>query len=541
MTAPLVSVIIVSYNTRETLRRCLESVRLHCRDVAHEVFVVDNASSDGSAEMVRRDFPEAVLLENRENAGFARANNQALSLMRGDYALLLNSDAFLREGALDALLDCLRKEPAAAIAGPRLLDDSGRTVPSTYPLPAPWKETLLALRAYLLLPAGINARIFLGSFFGHDRQAEVGRLTGACVMIKRRALQEIGPLDEEFFFYGEVHDWCWRAGKKGWKVVFCPGGEVVHLGGASSGASWTSEERLKINLREQERMLAKNLGPLSRWWIISCRLFGTGAAVLINSLFRKDRPKSRRAKAEFDWLLGRFSGTAAWLLKKNRAARAFYSSGFHRSGTVRLLSGELGCDAALFKSYLDEAAVLAGETERRLAEAAGRGARAGAMDFFGACLLYAAVRALRPVSAAETGVANGVSSLFILSAMERNGRGKLHSIDLPEAEGFIPAGREAGWLVEGGLRERWRLIIGDTRKLLPALLSELGGIDLFLHDSAHTEENMLFEYEVAWPRLNPGGILASDDTGFNRAFAGFASGTGRKSIIYSDRLGFLRK
>jgi GT2 family glycosyltransferase/predicted O-methyltransferase YrrM len=541
MTAPLVSVIIVSYNTKETLRRCLESVRTRCADIAHEVLVVDNASADGSPAMVREDFPEAALIENAGNAGFAKANNQALRLMKGEYALLLNSDAFLRPGSVEAMLSCMDRHPGAAMVGPKLLDESGRTVPSTYPLPSPWKETLLALRAYLLLPAAINARIFLGSFFKHDRPAEAGRLTGACVLIRKRALEEIGPLDEDFFFYGEVHDWCWRAGKKGWKVLFCPGGEVVHLGGASSGASWPSEERLKINLREQERMLAKNLGTLSRWWIMSCRLFGTGTAALANALFRKGRPEARRAKAEFSWFLGRFYGTAAWILKKNRAARAFYSSGFHRGGTVRLLSGELGCDAALFRSYLDEAAVLARETERRLAEAAGRGARAGAMDLFGARLLYAAVRALRPVSAVETGVANGVSSLFILSAMERNGRGKLHSIDLPEAEGFIPAGREAGWLVEDGLRARWRLIIGDTRELLPALLSELGGTGLFLHDSAHTEENMLFEYRTAWPFLGSGGLLISDDTGFNRAFAGFASGTGRKPIIYSDRLGFLRK
>lgn len=133
--------------------------------------------------------------------------------------------------------------------------------------------------------------------------------------------------------------------------------------------------------------------------------------------------------------------------------------------------------------------------------------------------VYAMVRLLRPSIMVETGVADGVTSSYILRAMEDNGHGKLYSIDLPHY--LLPDGKEPGWIVEDALRKRWELRVGDAAKLLPPLLEELGEIDIFLHDSLHTYEHMLLEFRAAWPHLRPGGMLLSHDVGQNTSFFDF--------------------
>ncbi len=147
-------------------------------------------------------------------------------------------------------------------------------------------------------------------------------------------------------------------------------------------------------------------------------------------------------------------------------------------------------------------------------------------------LAYAAVRLMRPNVVVETGVAEGFSSWFILLAMEHNGHGVLHSVDLPNQDvelvpggarqtEVLPEGRETGFLVPEGLRGRWRLHLGDAKELLPQLLQTLGRIDIFLHDSLHTYDHMMFEYQAAWTYLREGGILLSDDTDLNSALPDF--------------------
>ena len=174
--------------------------------------------------------------------------------------------------------------------------------------------------------------------------------------------------------------------------------------------------------------------------------------------------------------------------------------------------------------------------------------------------LYALVRALRPVVVVETGTANGVSTSFALEALERNGAGRLISIDLPFVEdggqsvvavvpgteiGFwegtpLPPGREPGWMVPERLRGRWELRIGPAQELLPAAVAELGAIDVFFHDSLHTRDHMLFEYRTAWPAIRPGGVLLSDDVFQNDALPTFARSVARSWGTYSG-LGYIRK
>ena len=187
---------------------------------------------------------------------------------------------------------------------------------------------------------------------------------------------------------------------------------------------------------------------------------------------------------------------------------------------------------------------------------------AGVIDPAEGAALYFLVRALGPASVVETGTANGVSTAYLLAALDRNGSGRLVSIDLPfEAEAGgryrplvagtsiglydaspLPQGKAPGWLVPERLRGRWELRLGDARTLLPALLEELGEVGFFFHDSLHTRVHMLFEFEAVWPYLSPGGVLAADDI-FQRkhdALPAFARSVGRPLTTFGN-LGFLRK
>jgi predicted O-methyltransferase YrrM len=170
--------------------------------------------------------------------------------------------------------------------------------------------------------------------------------------------------------------------------------------------------------------------------------------------------------------------------------------------------------------------------------------------------LYAILRKLRPRIAVETGVCNGVSTAFLLLALDANGEGELHSLDLPEIAGedyetgtfwdgkggaVIPAGRQPGWMIPERLRDRWHLTIGRSQDVLPDLLRRLGAIDFFMHDSEHSEACMRFEFEHAWAALRPGGVLAADDVTQNSAFPDFAAAQDREPIEIGPKLALLVK
>lgn len=546
MSAGKISIVIVSYNTRDLLRRCLTEAYRHTEDVQPEIFVVDNASSDGSAGMVRAEFPAVRLLENAENAGFARANNQALRLLRSDFALLLNSDAMLKAGSLRALLDFAQARPRAAIVGPRLTDGEGRLQPSTYTTPSPWNEFLKALKLYKLLPAAVNSRLFLSSFFDHRTSRQAARLTGACVLIRKTALDSIGLLPEEFFFYGEVHDWCLTARERGWQVWFCADTEVTHLGGQSSARKWPSPERLAVNLRETDRLLSRHLSMPARWAVQALRLLSAGLALAWRGIAggsRTDQESTAAIRREAAWLLRRFNQTFSWLLRKSALAKAYYASGLHRRRFMDRLASLTGIPAAHLEASMLESRALRQRILTDWESLPAKPVRTGMLDFASAEIIYALVRELKPGKVIETGVANGISSSYILKAMERNGKGQLISVDcVPDgAPDFLPADRKAGWLVPEGLRGRWKFVEGRTSEKLPPLLADEPGPDIFIHDSEHSYENMLFEYKTAWPRLREGGLLLSDDTGLTFAFEEFAEGVAAGAAVLSDKLGVMRK
>lgn len=300
-----VSIIIVSYNTKDLLRQCLASVLEHTAGSAAEIFVVDNASSDGSPEAVKTGFPGVKLIENRENLGFAKANNAALKLMKGEFALLLNSDALLKSGTLEKLTAFAGSHPTAAMIGPRLLNGDGTLQPSTYPLPALGLELLKTFKLYGLLPGSLNAKLFLGSFFDHKTSVQAGALKGACVLVRKTAMEKVGLLSEDFFFYGEVHDWCWRMLESGWQIWFCAETEAVHLGGQSSKQKWDMTGSFLVTLEAYGKMLKRHKPLFLVKLMYAVTLLGDTLSLTYRKL-RKNRHnenETERLRAEARWYL----------------------------------------------------------------------------------------------------------------------------------------------------------------------------------------------------------------------------------------------
>jgi N-acetylglucosaminyl-diphospho-decaprenol L-rhamnosyltransferase len=226
---PLVSVVIVSYNTRDELLRCLESLR--AVTVPLQTLVVDNASGDGSAAAARAAFPAARVLENPENVGFAAASNRGLREAGAELVLLLNSDAEVRPGAVEALVEVLRGRPDVAIVGPRTVGSDGRPQVSFGPDLTPWSEWGQARLVRGVREGRPDAMRQAAALSAGER--EVDWVSGSCLMARRRVLQDVGFFDEAFFLYEEDADLCRRVRHAGHKVLYSPRAEVLHHLGRS--------------------------------------------------------------------------------------------------------------------------------------------------------------------------------------------------------------------------------------------------------------------------------------------------------------------
>jgi GT2 family glycosyltransferase len=232
--APLVSVIIVSYNTCEITLRCLRELYSAMACPA-EVIVVDNASTDSSAQTISRDFPEVLIIRNDRNVGFSSANNQGMRAAKGTYFLLLNSDAFVVQGTVETLVAFLEKHPEAGVAGPRLLNADGTLQRSCHRFPTPGMAWIENLWISKLLPN--HPKFDSYSRWDHNKERYVDFISGACMMVRRTTYEHVGGFDEMFFMYAEETDWQRRMHTRGWLVGFTPETKVVHLGGASGGAT----------------------------------------------------------------------------------------------------------------------------------------------------------------------------------------------------------------------------------------------------------------------------------------------------------------
>ena len=237
---PLVSVVIVNWNTSRELEDCLGSLYQYHPDLALEVWVVDNASSDESLAMLKENFPGVKLIENHENHGFAAANNQAFAKIdpRSPLVLVLNPDIVFLEGSINILLDFLKSRQDAHVVTPRMLGSGGRLQAGCRrrePTPGSMLARLLGLGC--LFPA---SRALAGYTYGDLSESithEIDSASGSFMFFKREVLEGVGGFDERFFLYAEDLDWCRRARQKGFGIYYHPETGVVHLRGASSGKS----------------------------------------------------------------------------------------------------------------------------------------------------------------------------------------------------------------------------------------------------------------------------------------------------------------
>lgn len=249
------SIIIVNWNTRDLLSQALQSVYETVQGLEFEVFVVDNASTDSSADMVRQRFADVRLISNAENVGFARANNQAMRESAGSLVLLLNSDARVTGDCVAQLAGLMVERADVGIVGPRLQYPDGRPQVAHGPLPSLGSE----VRSLFGLDR-LDSRNG-GRAVSSQLPVETGCVCGACMMARRQLFDEVGLLDEEYFMFSEEIDLCFRARKAGWKVVHLPGALAIHVGGGSTGVT---PERILRLYRGKLQYFAKHEGQRAR-------------------------------------------------------------------------------------------------------------------------------------------------------------------------------------------------------------------------------------------------------------------------------------
>ena len=279
------AVVVVTYNALPWLEPCLVSVE------GHDTVVVDHGSTDGTVDLVRERFPPVRVLE-RENRGLAAGWNAGVAATSARYVLLLNSDAWAVGDAVEQLVRFADEHPRAAIVAPRLSNPDGSLQRSVRGFPTLWRLATEYLFLRKLAPRSRALNAFYAGGFDHDEARRIDWAMGAVLLVRREAIEEVGPADEDFFLFSEETDWCYRFHAAGWEVWFDPGAEFVHVGGASHGGRMYVE-----NLRGQLRFLAKHRGQAEaerarRLLLLGARLRGV--------LFPPQRARTYREAAR--WL-----------------------------------------------------------------------------------------------------------------------------------------------------------------------------------------------------------------------------------------------
>jgi GT2 family glycosyltransferase len=257
-----VSVIIVNWNTRQLLLDCLKSLKEFTENISYEIIVVDNHSSDDSVEMVAAQFPDVKLIVNDDNLGFAAANNKGIEASEGRYVLLLNSDTLVHTGSIEKNVVYADENPKAALFGCRVVDSHDKVCMTCFGFP-----TLLSL---FFSMTGLEQVFKMNRLFGRERMRwwprdtfrKVDVVTGMYMFVRKTAIDEVGMMDDSFFFYYEETDWCYRFSNAGWKALFNPEAVIVHVGG---GGQSSVNAAVKMFVQMQKSCLiyfSKHKGPL---------------------------------------------------------------------------------------------------------------------------------------------------------------------------------------------------------------------------------------------------------------------------------------
>ena len=296
MGSAAVAAVVVTYDALPWIQNCLDSLK-----GVHTV-VVDNGSRDETVAFVRERYPDVRVIES-ENRGLAAGWNIGVAATDSRWVLLLNADAWLPDEALRRLVDFADSRPRAAVVGPRLRNPDGTLQRSVRGFPTLWRLATEYFFLRKLAPRSSAFNAFYAGGFDHDEVREAEFVMGACMLVRRAAIDEVGPADEDYFLFSEETDWCYRFRKAGWEVVFFPGAECTHVLGAAHGGRLYRE-----NLRGHLLFLTKHRGPKTaerarRLLLAALRLRGV--------VFRGDRRRVYREAAE--WLS---SGDAATLVSK---------------------------------------------------------------------------------------------------------------------------------------------------------------------------------------------------------------------------------
>lgn len=289
-----VDIIVVSYNTRELLRACLASVsRAKGESNGVRAFVVDNASGDGSPDMVRREFPETTLIALDQNIGFGPANNRGLRAGGGEYLLFLNSDAELKPGALRALVDVLDANARCVAAGPRLEYPDGRFQPSCRRFPTFLRSVWNTAGLQRRFPSRFRSLHSWLAEKEHIDGAKVDMVSGACFLLRRSYLESIGGFDEKLFLYEEEMDVMLPARARGGEVHYCAGAVVIHHHGASSGEQESSDASLFHLYKSKYYTFRKHYGVLTAWLTFASDYLVFALSVCLNRLRGTSTPATR--------------------------------------------------------------------------------------------------------------------------------------------------------------------------------------------------------------------------------------------------------
>lgn len=302
---PDLSIVIVNWNTRDMTRDCLRSVfdALHGPDagrIGAQVILVDNASADGSADMVAAEFPQVALIRNDANRGFAAANNQGFAIATGRHILLLNSDTLVHGDALSASVAWLDAHPAAGALAIKALNADGTTQMTCHQFPSLLNQFLMASGLWKLKWPRFLGRYHMTDW-ARDSEREVEVISGCYLMLRRPVLDQVGPLDEDFFFFGEETDWCRRMRDAGWVLMFVPLGTFTHFGSVS--AKKLNHKRDVMLAGSKVRLHRKHGGPAAAAvaWLMAAlfnasrALFWTLRAALGGGAAARDRARHFRA------------------------------------------------------------------------------------------------------------------------------------------------------------------------------------------------------------------------------------------------------
>lgn len=260
----ILSIIIVSYNVEELLVKCLRSIEKYSKGIAKEVFVVDNNSSDNTVFRIRKDFPKVLLIANKKNLGFSKANNQALRRAKGNYLLVLNPDTELKPDTLSTMIDFMQKNKDVAVSTCRVeLADGSLDRDCRRHFPTPWRSFCHFTSLSKIFP---KSKIFDGYYMGYlsdTVEHEIDACAGAFMMVRASAAKKVGYFDEDFFFYGEDLDWCFRFKEAGYRIIYTPNTKIIHYKGVSSGIKKSSQKLSKATKESKKRVLRESVRAMA--------------------------------------------------------------------------------------------------------------------------------------------------------------------------------------------------------------------------------------------------------------------------------------